>query len=59
MKGDAAFWALLVGEATIVALALLTKVAYLWYNAIGAIVVVLFGVLFSRAGRWERTDTTA
>lgn len=56
VRGGAAFWALLVGEATIVACALLTKIAFLWYNVIGAIVVVLFGVLFSMFSRQERTD---
>lgn len=48
VRGGAAFWALLVGEATIVACAVFTKIAFLWYNVIGAVVVVLFGVLFSR-----------
>jgi SSS family solute:Na+ symporter len=47
VQGGAAFWALLIGEATIVACAIFTKIAFLWYNVIGAVVVVIFGVLFS------------
>jgi Na+/proline symporter len=51
VQGGSAFWALLIGEATIVACAMFTKIAFLWYNAIGAIVVVLFGVLISKVSR--------
>ncbi len=49
--GTAAFWAMLLGEATIVACATFTKVAFLWYNVIGAVAVVVFGVLLSLAQR--------
>ena len=45
--GTAAFWAMLLGEATIIACATFTKVAFLWYNVIGAVAVVVFGVLLS------------
>jgi Na+/proline symporter len=48
VKGGAAFWALLVGEATIVLCAIFTKIAFLWYNVIGAVVVVIFGILISK-----------
>jgi Na+/proline symporter len=48
VRGGAAFWALLVGEATIVLCALFTHIAFLWYNVIGAVVVVLFGMLISK-----------
>jgi Na+/proline symporter len=48
VRGGAAFWALLIGEATIVACAIFTKIAFLWYNVIGAVVVVIFGVLISK-----------
>jgi SSS family transporter len=51
VQGGAAFWALLIGEATIVACAIFTKIAFLWYNVIGAVVVVIFGVLISRLNR--------
>ncbi len=47
VRGGAAFWALLIGEATIVFCAIFTKIAFLWYNVIGAVVVVVFGVLIS------------
>ena len=54
VQGGAAFWALLIGEATIVACAIFTKIAFLWYNVIGAIVVVIFGVLISKLDRREQ-----
>jgi len=54
VRGGAAFWALLIGEATIVACALFTKVAFLWYNVIGAVVVVIFGVLISKLAPYAR-----
>ncbi len=47
VKGSAAFWAMLTGEAAIIACAVFTNVAFLWYNVIGAVVVVLAGLLFS------------
>ena len=49
--GTAAFWAMLLGEATFIACATFTKVAFLWYNVIGAVAVVVFGVLLSLALR--------
>jgi len=55
VKGGAAFWALLIGEGTIVACALFTKIAFLWYNVIGAVVVVVFGVLISKVSGREET----
>ncbi len=53
VQGGAAFWALLIGEATIVACAIFTRIAFLWYNVIGAVVVVIFGVLLSRLNQRE------
>jgi solute:Na+ symporter, SSS family len=47
VRGSAAFWAMLTGEAAIVACSLLTNIAFLWYNVIGAVVVVISGLLFS------------
>jgi hypothetical protein len=40
---------MLVGEATIIACALFTNVAFLWYNVIGAVVVIVSGLIFSMA----------
>ena len=48
VQGGAAFWAMLIGEATIVACAIFTKIAFLWFNVIGAVVVVVFGLLISK-----------
>jgi Na+/proline symporter len=47
VRGSAAFWAMLTGEAAIVACSLFTHIAFLWYNVIGTLVVVVAGVLFS------------
>ncbi|MDE3195406.1 MAG: sodium:solute symporter [Acidobacteriota bacterium] len=47
VKGPAAFWAMLVGEASIVLCAIFTNVAFLWYNVIGAVIVVGLGIVFS------------
>ncbi len=47
VRGSAAFWGMLVGEAAIVACSLFTHIAYLWYNVIGAFVVVVAGLVHS------------
>jgi SSS family solute:Na+ symporter len=47
VQGSAAFWAMLTGEAAIVACSLFTHVAFLWYNVIGTFTVVLAGLVFS------------
>ena len=47
VRGSSAFWAMLVGEAAIVGCALFTNVAFLWYNVIGAVIVIVAGVCFS------------
>jgi Na+/proline symporter len=49
VRGGAAFWAMLTGETVIVAISLFTHIAFLWYNVIGAVVVVLAGWLLSVA----------
>ncbi len=38
--GAAAFWGVLAGEAAIFAAAALTPISFLWYNVIGAVIVV-------------------
>jgi SSS family solute:Na+ symporter len=47
VRGSAAFWAMLTGEAAIVACSLFTHIAFLWFNVIGTVVVVLAGLMFS------------
>jgi Na+/proline symporter len=47
VRGSAAFWAMLVGEAAIVLCAVFTNVAFLWYNVIGTIIVIAAGLIFS------------
>ena len=49
VRGSAAFWAMLTGEAVIVACSLFTHIAFLWFNVIGTVVVVVAGVVFSLA----------
>ncbi len=45
--GSAAFWAMLTGEAVIIVCGVFTHIAYLWFNVIGAVVVVFAGLVFS------------
>jgi SSS family solute:Na+ symporter len=47
VRGGAAFWAMLTGEAIIVVCALFTHIAFLWFNVIGTVAVVAAGLLFS------------
>ena len=47
VRGSAAFWAMLTGEAAIVACSLFTHIAFLWFNVIGTGVVVIAGLAFS------------
>ena len=47
VRGSAAFWAMLTGEAVIIACSLFTHIAFLWFNVIGTLVVVVAGLIFS------------
>jgi Na+/proline symporter len=47
VRGSAAFWAMITGEAGIVALARFTNIAFLWYNVAGTLIVIGFGLLYS------------
>jgi Na+(H+)/acetate symporter ActP len=47
VRGSAAFWAMLTGEAAIILCSLFTHIAFLWFNVIGTMVVVAAGLLFS------------
>ena len=47
VQGSAAFWAMLAGEAVILLCFFFTRIAFLWYNVIGTVVVVGAGVAFS------------
>ena len=40
VRGTAAFWGMLAGEAAILSTAIFTDVSWLWYNVIGCVVVV-------------------
>jgi solute:Na+ symporter, SSS family len=52
-----AFWGLLAGMATVLAVAWTTEIAFLWHNLIGAVVVVVVGLAISLLGH-EATRTT-
>jgi Na+(H+)/acetate symporter ActP len=53
VRGSAAFWAMLTGEAVIVLCSLFTHIAFLWFNVIGTAAVVIAGLIFS-LGRNEQ-----
>jgi Na+/proline symporter len=47
VRGTAAFYAVLAGEAAIFAAARFTQISFLWYNVIGCLVVVAAGLCIS------------
>jgi len=47
VKGTAAFWGVLAGEAAIFCAARFTEVSFLWYNVIGCVVVVATGLVLT------------
>jgi Na+/proline symporter len=51
VRGRGAFYGVLAGEAVIFACYFYTRIAFLWYNVIGCLVVVATGVLLSGRGR--------
>jgi Na+/proline symporter len=48
--GNGAFYGMLAGEAAIFGAYLFTGMSFLWYNVIGAVVVITVGLLFPRHG---------
>jgi SSS family solute:Na+ symporter len=51
VRARGAFWGVLAGEAAIFACWYFTNLAFLWYNVVGCVVVVLTGLLVSRFER--------
>jgi len=49
VRGTAAFWGVIAGEAAIFTVAAFSSVSFLWYNVVGCLVVVLVGVLVAAA----------
>jgi Na+/proline symporter len=47
VRGRGAFWGVLAGEAVIFACWCFTSIAFLWYNVIGCVVVVVTGLIVS------------
>ena len=48
VNGSGAFYAVLAGEAAIFSCYFFTKIAFLWYNVIGCLVVIAVGFLLSK-----------
>jgi Na+/proline symporter len=59
VNGTGAFWGVLAGEAAIFATKFFTNIGFLWYNVIGAVVVVATGLLLSAAPRVGRPSRAA
>ena len=58
-SGTGAFVGLIAGMASVAWVASFTKIAFLWHNVVGAVVVVVVGVVFSAVmpfGRAQRTQ---
>jgi len=51
VRGTAAFWGVLAGEASIFYAHFRTDISFLWYNVVGCVVVVIVGWLLSAAIR--------
>jgi SSS family solute:Na+ symporter len=58
VRGRGAFWGVLAGEAVIFACWYFTNIAYLWYNVIGCLVVVITGLAISGLERPHDTGGT-
>ena len=60
VRGSAAFWAMVTGEAVVVGCAIFTNIAFLWYNVIGTVVVVVAGIILAELhGPDEDSQPTA
>jgi Na+/proline symporter len=51
VSGDGAFWGMILGEVAIFSAFFFTNISFLWYNVIGAIVVIVTGLLFQFTSR--------
>jgi Na+/proline symporter len=56
--GRGAFWGLIAGMAVVLTVAFTTRIAFLWHNLIGAVVVLIVGLAISYAER-PRADVAA
>jgi hypothetical protein len=50
VSGNGAFWGMILGEVAIFSAFFFTNISFLWYNVIGALVVIATGLLFQLAG---------
>jgi Na+/proline symporter len=58
VRGRGAFYGVLAGEAVIFACYFFTRIAFLWYNVIGCMVVVATGILLSELERGPARAST-
>ena len=57
---NGAFYGVLIGEAAIFATSIFTRISFLWYNVIGAVVVVLSGLAIAKfTPTWGRAANQA
>lgn len=48
VRGGAAFWAMLTGEAVVILCSVFTHIAFLWFNLIGTLAVVGAGIVYGQ-----------
>jgi Na+/proline symporter len=58
VKGTAAFWGVIAGEAAILSTHQLTSISYLWFNVVGCVVVVGTGLLITVLQPEKKPQTT-
>ena len=46
-NGNGAFWGLVAGMGSVFGISLVTEIAYLWFNVIGTVAVLVVGVVVS------------
>jgi solute:Na+ symporter, SSS family len=59
VRGNAAFTAGVIGEIVVIAVSQLTEVAFLWYNVIGCVVVIVVALIVSLFDKPEATPAPA
>lgn len=56
-KGDGAFFGLLAGMGAVYLVSRMTNIAFLWFNIVGCVVVVMVGLLVSLIWEWHRSGS--
>ena len=55
-RGAGAFWGLIAGEAAVLAVAHYSSISYLYYNVVGAVVVLAVGIMVAYWPRIQRPN---